>query len=137
MPTNWHYDDDDDKHRYFHIFFIRQNWSGKRYWRDIVRYSECRKRVYEYVGVGADLYQYNCCKSINTDIHFNLVSFIQLCTGGSVTDLVQGLRNRGSRLTEPQITYILKETVQALIYLHENHCMHRDVKGIVLIGAAQ
>lgn len=63
-------------------------------------------------------------------IDFNSVSFIQLCTGGSVTDLVQGLRNRGSRLTEPQIAYILKETVQALIYLHENHCMHRDVKGI-------
>lgn len=54
---------------------------------------------------------------------------MQLCTGGSVTDLVQGLRSRNARLTEPQIAYILRETVQALIYLHENHCMHRDVKG--------
>ncbi|XP_077302736.1 myosin-IIIa-like isoform X2 [Arctopsyche grandis] len=54
---------------------------------------------------------------------------MELCTGGSVTDLVQGLRNRGDRLTDEQIAYILRETVQALIYLHGNHCMHRDVKG--------
>lgn len=42
---------------------------------------------------------------------------------------MQGLRNRGARLTEEQIAFILREAVQALIYLHENHCMHRDVKG--------
>lgn len=46
-----------------------------------------------------------------------------------MTDLVQGLKKRGSRLTDDQIAYILKETVEALIFLHSNHCMHRDVKG--------
>ncbi|KAG4070138.1 hypothetical protein HA402_013381 [Bradysia odoriphaga] len=54
---------------------------------------------------------------------------MELCTGGSVTDLVQGLRSRGAQLSEKQISYILRETIQALIYLHENHCMHRDIKG--------
>ncbi|KAK9300084.1 hypothetical protein QLX08_007125 [Tetragonisca angustula] len=54
---------------------------------------------------------------------------MELCSGGSVTDLVQGLKKRGKRLTDNQIAYILKETVEALIYLHSNHCMHRDVKG--------
>ncbi|XP_076293572.1 myosin-IIIb isoform X2 [Lasioglossum baleicum] len=54
---------------------------------------------------------------------------MELCTGGSVTDLVQGLKKRGKRLTDDQIAYILRETVEALIYLHTNHCMHRDVKG--------
>ncbi|XP_076174415.1 myosin-IIIb isoform X2 [Ptiloglossa arizonensis] len=54
---------------------------------------------------------------------------MELCTGGSVTDLVQGLKRKGKRLTDDQIAYILKETVEALIYLHSNHCMHRDVKG--------
>ncbi|XP_014476501.1 PREDICTED: myosin-IIIb-like isoform X2 [Dinoponera quadriceps] len=54
---------------------------------------------------------------------------MELCTGGSVTDLVQGLKKRSSRLTDDQIAYILKETVEALIFLHSNHCMHRDVKG--------
>jgi len=46
-----------------------------------------------------------------------------------VTDLVQGLKKRDSRLTDDQIAYILKETVEALVFLHSNHCMHRDVKG--------
>ncbi|XP_015438922.1 PREDICTED: myosin-IIIb-like [Dufourea novaeangliae] len=54
---------------------------------------------------------------------------MELCTGGSVTDLVQGLKKKGRRLTDDQIAYIIKETVEALIYLHTNHCMHRDVKG--------
>ncbi|XP_068982765.1 myosin-IIIb-like isoform X2 [Bombus flavifrons] len=54
---------------------------------------------------------------------------MELCTGGSVTDLVQGLKRKGRRLTDDQIGYILAETVEALIYLHSNHCMHRDVKG--------
>ncbi|XP_066603378.1 myosin-IIIb-like isoform X2 [Prorops nasuta] len=54
---------------------------------------------------------------------------MELCTGGSVTDLVQGLKKRGTRLSDNQIAYILRETVDALIYLHGNHCMHRDVKG--------
>ncbi|XP_057336202.1 myosin-IIIa isoform X2 [Microplitis mediator] len=54
---------------------------------------------------------------------------LELCTGGSVTDLVQGLKKRGSRLTDNQIAYIIKETVEALVYMHNNNCMHRDVKG--------
>ncbi|XP_067001655.2 myosin-IIIb isoform X2 [Anabrus simplex] len=54
---------------------------------------------------------------------------MELCTGGSVTDLVQGLKRRNEKLTDHQIAYILRETVEALIYLHANHCMHRDIKG--------
>ena len=36
----------------------------------------------------------------------------QLCTGGSVTDLVQGLKCRAESLTEDQIAYIIRETVE-------------------------
>lgn len=54
---------------------------------------------------------------------------MELCTGGSITDLVHELRQKNSRLNDNQISYILRETVKALIYLHENHCMHRDIKG--------
>jgi hypothetical protein len=38
----------------------------------------------------------------------------QLCTGGSVTDLVQGLKRRSERLTEDQIAYIIRETVEVM-----------------------
>lgn len=54
---------------------------------------------------------------------------MQLCTGGSITDLVHEQRLRGSRLSDNTIAYLLRETVKALVYLHQNHCMHRDVKG--------
>lgn len=36
----------------------------------------------------------------------------QLCAGGSVTELVQGLKQRNDRLTEEQIAYIVKETTE-------------------------
>lgn len=54
---------------------------------------------------------------------------LQLCTGGSVTDLCAGMRARGSHLTEPQLAYVLRGTVRALTHLHAHRCMHRDVKG--------
>ncbi|KAL0279116.1 UNVERIFIED_CONTAM: hypothetical protein PYX00_000736 [Menopon gallinae] len=61
--------------------------------------------------------------------HDQLWFVMELCAGGSITDLVQGLRARGRRLSENQLAYVLRETVEALIFLHNNHCMHRDVKG--------
>jgi hypothetical protein len=47
---------------------------------------------------------------------------LQLCGGGSVTDIVQGLKKRGNRLSTEQIGYILHETVQVrqfIIYFIE------------------
>lgn len=46
-----------------------------------------------------------------------------------MTDLVHGLKQKGQKLTDQQIAYVLRETAKALVYLHSNHCMHRDVKG--------
>ncbi|OQR78592.1 myosin-IIIb-like [Tropilaelaps mercedesae] len=54
---------------------------------------------------------------------------MELCSGGSITDLVQTLRRNGRLLPEAIIAYILRETLEALAYLHANHCMHRDIKG--------
>ncbi|XP_061708749.1 myosin-IIIb-like isoform X4 [Cydia pomonella] len=54
---------------------------------------------------------------------------MELCTGGSVTDLCAGIREHGSNLTEPQLAYVLRGTVRALTHLHAHRCMHRDVKG--------
>lgn len=54
---------------------------------------------------------------------------MELCTGGSITDLVQKMKDRGRHLTEDELAYVIRETVQALVYLHANHCIHRDIKG--------
>uniref|UniRef100_A0A4X2M2I4 Protein kinase domain-containing protein n=1 Tax=Vombatus ursinus TaxID=29139 RepID=A0A4X2M2I4_VOMUR len=54
---------------------------------------------------------------------------LELCNGGSVTDLVKGLLKRGKRMSELIIAYILHEALMGLQHLHSNNTIHRDVKG--------
>ncbi|XP_074857658.1 myosin-IIIb [Carettochelys insculpta] len=54
---------------------------------------------------------------------------LELCNGGSVTDLVKGLLKRGQRLHEAIISYILYGSLLGLQHLHNNRIIHRDVKG--------
>uniref|UniRef100_H3A0U5 Myosin IIIA n=1 Tax=Latimeria chalumnae TaxID=7897 RepID=H3A0U5_LATCH len=54
---------------------------------------------------------------------------LELCTGGSVTDLVKGLLKRGERVNELIIAYILHEALLGLQHLHSNNTIHRDIKG--------
>ncbi|XP_065587651.1 myosin-IIIa isoform X2 [Cyrtonyx montezumae] len=54
---------------------------------------------------------------------------LELCNGGSVTDLVKGFLKRGERMSELIIAYILHEALMGLQHLHENKTIHRDIKG--------
>eukprot|EP00079_Xenopus_tropicalis_P036562 XP_017950333.1 PREDICTED: myosin-IIIa [Xenopus tropicalis] len=54
---------------------------------------------------------------------------LELCNGGSVTELAKGLLKRGERMSEPIIAYILHEAMMGLLYLHQHKTIHRDVKG--------
>ncbi|XP_027146586.1 myosin-IIIb isoform X1 [Larimichthys crocea] len=54
---------------------------------------------------------------------------LELCNGGSVTELIKGLLIRGRRLQEPVIAYILYSALLGLQHLHNNRIIHRDVKG--------
>nr|XP_046260260.1 myosin-IIIb isoform X1 [Scatophagus argus] len=54
---------------------------------------------------------------------------LELCNGGSVTELIKGLLIRGQRLQEPVIAYILYSALLGLQHLHNNRIIHRDVKG--------
>lgn len=54
---------------------------------------------------------------------------MELCTSGSVTDLTKSVLKANQRLDESIIGYILRETCNALHYLHSNNVIHRDVKG--------
>ncbi|XP_004605551.2 myosin-IIIa [Sorex araneus] len=89
--------------------------------------------------------EYNILKSLSD--HPNVVKFygmyfkkdklngdklwlvLELCSGGSVTDLVKGFLKKGKRMSEPIIAYILREALQGLQHLHSNKTIHRDVKG--------
>ncbi|CAL8313317.1 unnamed protein product [Merluccius merluccius] len=54
---------------------------------------------------------------------------LELCNGGSVTDLSKGMLKRGDRMEESIIAYILHEALMGLQHLHANNTIHRDVKG--------
>uniref|UniRef100_A0A669AXF8 non-specific serine/threonine protein kinase n=1 Tax=Oreochromis niloticus TaxID=8128 RepID=A0A669AXF8_ORENI len=54
---------------------------------------------------------------------------LELCNGGSVTELIKSLLMRGQRLQEPVIAYILCSALLGLQHLHNNRIIHRDVKG--------
>ncbi|XP_066543987.1 myosin-IIIb isoform X2 [Amia ocellicauda] len=54
---------------------------------------------------------------------------LELCNGGSVTDLIKGLLMRDQRLDEAVISYILYGALLGLQHLHNNRIIHRDVKG--------
>ncbi|XP_029102132.1 myosin-IIIa isoform X1 [Scleropages formosus] len=54
---------------------------------------------------------------------------LELCNGGSVTELAKGLLKRGDRMDEAIIAYILHEALMGLQHLHANKTIHRDVKG--------
>ncbi|XP_056868851.1 myosin-IIIa isoform X4 [Takifugu flavidus] len=89
--------------------------------------------------------EYNILKALSD--HANVVKFygmfykkdvkcgdqlwlaLELCNGGSVTDLAKGLLRRGDRMDEAIVAYILHEALMGLQHLHANKTIHRDVKG--------
>lgn len=54
---------------------------------------------------------------------------LELCEAGSVIDIIKSLHTINKRVSEEHIAYILRETAKALVHLHENNVMHRDVRG--------
>lgn len=43
--------------------------------------------------------------------------------------MVKKIHASNRRVSEEQIAYILRETAKAVVYLHEHHVIHRDIRG--------
>jgi myosin III len=54
---------------------------------------------------------------------------LEFCEAGSIIDIIRSLQTINKRISEEHIAYILRETAKALLHLHENHIIHRDVCG--------
>ncbi|CAH0603393.1 unnamed protein product [Chrysodeixis includens] len=53
---------------------------------------------------------------------------LELCECGSVIDIVRKLKAADRKMSEEHIAYILKYTIKALVYLHENKVIHRNIR---------
>ncbi|KAJ0181639.1 hypothetical protein K1T71_002361 [Dendrolimus kikuchii] len=71
-----------------------------------------------------DFYGVFCDKSNGVKIWFVL----ELCECGSVIDIVRKLNAVDRKMSEEHIAYILKYTIKALVYLHENKVIHRNIR---------
>ncbi|XP_021703004.1 neither inactivation nor afterpotential protein C [Aedes aegypti] len=54
---------------------------------------------------------------------------LEYCDHGPVIDVVKKIHASNRRVSEEQIAYILRETAKAVVYLHEHHVIHRDIRG--------
>ena len=54
---------------------------------------------------------------------------------GMLTDVLEQYAYGSDKLTEPQIAYICRETLEGLKYIHQMHRVHRDIKSDnILVG---
>lgn len=59
------------------------------------------------------------------DFKKRLWIFMELMDGGALTPMLEELSGQYS---ENYCRYIIRRTLQGLLYLHERHIMHRDIK---------
>eukprot|EP01133_Synstelium_polycarpum_P013342 gene13342-15693_t len=85
---------------------------------------------------------------MKTSQHENIVNYIdsyivndrelwvamEFMGGGCLTDILEAFDN--IKMTEPQIAYVVRETLRSLQYIHSLHRIHRDIKSDnILLGS--
>ena len=78
------------------------------------------------------------CTRVTYCTHYKKIVF-QYCAAGSVTDLVKSMKEQGERLAEDVISFVLREVLAGVCYLHSSCIIHRDIKGqnVLLTSDAQ
>uniref|UniRef100_A0A182QQM6 non-specific serine/threonine protein kinase n=1 Tax=Anopheles farauti TaxID=69004 RepID=A0A182QQM6_9DIPT len=87
----------------------------------ILRDHSKHANLIDFYGV----YRKKCPAGESDEIWFVL----EYCDYGPAVDVVRKLFVSNRRASEMQLAYILREVSRALVYLHEHHIVHRDVRG--------
>ncbi|KAG5675871.1 hypothetical protein PVAND_005739 [Polypedilum vanderplanki] len=68
-------------------------------------------------------------KSSDSEIADEVWFILELCEAGPVIDIIRSLETINKRINEEHLAYILRETAKAIVHLHENNVIHRDIRG--------
>ena len=97
--------------------------------------GESLEDIENEIAILAHVSHANVVKYMGSYYHGSALWIImELCAGGSVTDLLDVLE---APLPEPAIAYIVAQSLAGLAYLHAHKTIHRDIKGgNILLTAA-
>lgn len=103
----------------------------QRYEKDMIAHINEEYRVLRDFSSHTNLPDfYGVYRKKFTTVQSDEVWFVlEYCEGGSVIDVIRSLQTINRRISEEHIAYILKETAKAVLHLHENHVIHRDIRG--------
>ena len=68
-------------------------------------------------------------KVIDNETQIHILIVMEYCNGGSLLDCLNKFKlNHGIPFTEEIVQYLTKQIVDALVYIHGNNIIHRDLK---------
>ena len=119
------------------IILYKQNKTDKFYAvkiidKSITRHSNLYKYLFTELQMFKKLNHPNVIKLIKliyneTQTHLLLV--MEYCNGGTLSECLEKFKKfKGKPFTEEIVQYLTKQIVEALIYIHDNNIIHRDLK---------
>ena len=119
------------------IILYKQNKTDKFYAvkiidKSITRHSDLYKYLVTELQMLKKLNHPNVIKLIkliDNETQTHLLLVMEYCNGGTLSECLEKFKKfKGKPFTEEIVQYLTKQIVEALIYIHDNNIIHRDLK---------